>query len=388
MFYVNRVRLDLKNINYKNEGLKSSEEKELVSISQEVLLAMKRIKKEKKQVVFEVPTGEKVNATGELEPLKGVFIPFISTRMGDFGEEEWIYTTRPLKENEELQGDEYGTLIQGERSLNPAEQYELIYFLRHVSKHVEKGYIKERDEEKDAAEFFDEGSKLMQLKMALKGITAKATVDNLARAWSVDKPEDHLIHMVKKSIYDKVSTYENNKKYYKRGIDEFLDNLAVGGEDVEVRVLISKAYDQGKIIQNPVSKDWHYSDGMSGIGKLICPVLPGHEDRGLDVLADHYVIRTKEFEILRRVVKGITDHKLESENVTADDFKDDNPPTGSENLNTRDNIPEESILSSEEIEALPWPEFLKKCPVKEKGKKTKSILTDEWLEMLQNSGIV
>ncbi len=351
MFYVNNVKLNLQQTNYHFLG--EEESMELETIAKRVKNALDEIKKEKKACMFLVNDPNPVNSTGELEPHKSVTIPLTVSIVGDYGVEEWTWTKHTLsRSNDKLDipSNQYALMFYGDKVLDPRTDFELIYFLRHISPSVKKGLIYEYNPEKVASDFFAQGGNEANLKLAIKNILDKETVDGLARAWGIANPDLDEINTVKKRLYEHVIYYERNKKSFGRGIDEFLSNLSLEGKEVQDRALVQRAFELQFLVKDIASGGYYYSDGKGTLSKFLYKPLANDLFKGQDAVYDYLSDNVDDLENLKRIMRG-------------EDYL-------------------QPQWTEEKIKKLNWNAFRRECPVFKSGS-THAQLIEDWVAVLE-----
>jgi len=280
-----------------------------------------------------------------------VIIPLITSKIGEFGLEEWIYTGQALAKSNDVidtTKGEYALHIIGEKIYDPKLDFEIIYFLRHISSALRKGYINEFSEEKDASNFFNVDSRVIELKAAIGSIKEKDTVDALARAWGVPEPNLDEEYTVKKKLFDRVVYCEHHIESIGRGITEFLNEMSFGGDTIKNRIIVQKAFEQKYIVFDQEELAYYYGDGTKKIDRLLYRQLPGENIKGLDAV--HSFLLENEQEMI--------DIKMMMQRGVSDDWTED------------------------KIKALTWPEFRKVCPnYRVDGKREE--LQNEWIAELK-----
>lgn len=349
MIFVNGIRLNM--FQASTSGLSQEAAEEMSQIITRTKREFDFIKKQKRQVIFKVPDPNPVNSSGELEPKRSVTIPMKAIVNGDYGTEEWIYTSStPSRSSDviELSSAEASLLIIDELPLDPQKDFELIYFLRKISSAVRKGHIYEYDEEAKAAEFFEGTSRQDELKLAIKSLNNIEYLYELASSWGIEDSTSLELNSLKLKLFQRVIFYETNYSTYKRGISEFIQDVNFKGEGMIIRNLVQTACDKRLIIKDPQTLSYHYADG-NGLGALLYKPYPGDSVKGIDALFNYVLDNSYETENIRRLLNG--------------------------------EKPAEKKWTLEEINNLTWFDFKKYCPVntREKGV-SREILTQRWVE--------
>lgn len=145
-------------------------------------------------------------------------------------------------------------------SLNPAEDFELIFFLRHVSSSVKRREIVELDEKEETKKKLSTfvGDSEVKYHIAYTLSPDKHMNGNevplrtIAASWNVKNAEEGDINQVKLDLYDAVMESEKNKMVTKRGIKEFVEDVqAVQSGDygmIKLRADMQKAVDKKIIV--------------------------------------------------------------------------------------------------------------------------------------------
>ena len=143
-------------------------------------------------------------------------------------------------------------------SLNPQKDFELIFYLRHVSSVVKNREIVEFNEEEETDKkltMFDGDTELkFHIRSTLnpeKGMNGNDTpLRTIAAAWGVMNAEEGSINKISLDLYNLVMESEKKKNVTKRGIKEFVAEVhAIQGGDYE---LIKLRADIQKAINNKI----------------------------------------------------------------------------------------------------------------------------------------
>lgn len=212
-------------------------------------------------------------------------------------------------------------------SLNPEKDYELIFFLRHVSSSIKRGEIVEFNEEKEAEKKMTTfvGDSELKYNIAVT-LNPKRNMEGneiplrtIAASWNVKNAEDGNLDKVSMDLYDAVMESEKKKQDTKRGIKEFMDDVhAIMKGDyslIKLRADMQKAMDK-KILEyvdnrlvfmkdSPIEKEFFRikpSDINMKFEKLVYHI--NNNSRDLDMVLDEMEKSSTEED---RFIREITD---------------------------------------------------------------------------------